>query len=121
MASAAYIETLLGSVAGDVKKAMKDVFTYLLRNVRFGRPGDAEPAENFSGHFYLGRTHAVSGTEFVIAHKLERAPYLAIPVLDLQTVGSETIPLQVTRAADSSFIYLASAEEDVPFVLYAEG
>lgn len=121
MASTSFVESLLGNLNADLRKAFKDVFTYVLKDLRFGRAGDGMRAENFSGHFYQGMTSAVSGQEFVIPHQLERAPYLAIPALDLQRVGSEVVGLQVTRAADARNVYLASAEENVPFSLYLEG
>lgn len=122
MASLAAIESELGGIPADQKKSLLNAFKEIIKNgIRFGRPGTAEPTENLSGHFYTGTTSSVSGREFVVPHSLGRAPYLVIPVLDLQTVGSEIVGLQVTRAADGVNVYLASAETSVPICLYVEG
>lgn len=122
MATLAGIESELGGIPSDQRKSLINAFREIVKNgLRFGRPGDAEPTENFSGHFYSGTTSSVSGREFIVPHSLGRAPYLAIPVLDLQTVGAETVGLQVTRVADKLNVYLASADTDVPINLYVEG
>lgn len=122
MASLAAIESILGGIPKEQKAAILEAFREVVKNgIRFGRPGDAEPGENVSAHFYSGTTSSNSGEEFTIAHSFGRAPYLGIPILDLQRVGSEIVPLQVTRAADMHRVYLASSEVDVPIVVLVEG
>ena len=120
MATSAYTDSLLGGVDAGLRRAFKAVFDYVLRNLRFGRPDHQVPTENFQLYYVTGRTHAVADTEFSIAHGLGQAPYLAIPVLDLQAVGASTVPLEVTRAADAVRIYLKSSVADAPVTLMVE-
>lgn len=120
MATSSVIETYSGGLDAAIKSALKKIFDYVLKNVRFGRPGHQDSSENFSGSFVEGTTHAVANTEFSIEHGRDTAPYLAIPVLDLNTVGSRIPPLQVTQAADGRRIYLSSSETDVAISLYLE-
>jgi hypothetical protein len=122
MATLAAIESELGGIPSDQRRSLLNAFKEIVKNgIRFGRPGDAEPTENFSGHFYAAETSSVSGREFIVPHSLGRAPYLAIPILDLQTVGSQSVALEVTRAADATNVYLSSASTSIPFGLYVEG
>lgn len=121
MATSTLVESLLGALDSDVRKAFKQVFDYVLKNLRLGRPGHQAPSENLQASFVEGRTALVANEEFSILHGRESAPYLAIPVLDVGTVGSSVVPLVVTRAADVSRIYLSSSETDAPFSLLVEG
>ncbi len=120
MAVSTYVESLLGGLDRDTKRALKTVFEYVLRNLRFGRPDHQVPSENFQAYFVEGRTAAVANEEFTIVHGLAQAPYLAVPVLDLQAVGASSVPLEVTRAADGVRIYLKSATVDAPITLLVE-
>jgi hypothetical protein len=120
MATSAYTDALLGGVDAALRRALKAVFDYVLRNLRFGRPEHQTPTENFQLYYVTGRTATVADTEFSIAHGLGQAPYLAIPVLDLQSVGASTVPLEVSRAADGVRIYLKSSEADAPITLLVE-
>lgn len=114
------VEALVGGLDSLIKKALIAVFDYVLKNLRFGRPGHQEKTENFQASYVEGTTHSTADTEFSILHGRETAPYLAIPVLDLQAVGSRMPVLEVTRAADANRIYLSSPEEDIPITLYLE-
>lgn len=121
MATTGYVEQLIGPVEGGLKSVLKRVFDYVLAEVRFGRPDDQGKSENFYGHFYWGTTPASAGTEFTIAHGKGRTPYLLIPVLPLDTVGNQLVPLEVTRAADATRVYLKSTATSAPFVVMIEG
>lgn len=121
MATSTLVESLSGGLDAGLRRALKAIFDYVLKNLRFGRPGDQEPTENFQASYVEGTTHNTPGTEFSILHGRGSAPYLVIPVLDVQTVGSQVVPLAVTRAADSKRIYLTSTIADAPVVLYVEG
>lgn len=120
MANPEYVVAQLGGVDATIKRALTDVFRYVLGNLRLGRPENEARAENLQCYFLSGRTAAVAGEEFSIAHGLGSAPYLAIPVLDLQTVNAEIVPLGVPRAADASRIYLSSSVQDAPFTIMVE-
>lgn len=120
MANPEYVASQLGGVESGLKRALIDVFRYVLGNLRIGRPTHQARSENVQAYFLTGRTAAVAGEEFSIAHGLGTAPYLAIPVLDLQSVNAEIVPLGVPRAADGSRIYLSSSVEDAPFTILVE-
>lgn len=120
MASPAYINTIVSGLAADIKKAFVLVGEYVLGNLRLGRPGHQVRSENLQAYFVEGTTHAVANTEFSIEHGLATAPYLAVPVLDLQAVGSKLVPLEVTQAADARRIYLKSSETSKAVTLLLE-
>jgi hypothetical protein len=120
MATAGFVEALLGSLDATTRKAFRAVFDYVLRNLRFGTPQHGTASENFQGYFYETTTAAVANTEFSIVHGLGRVPYLVIPILPLDAVGSKIVPLTVTRAADSSRVYLSSSVTSAAIVLYVE-
>jgi hypothetical protein len=121
MATTSYVSTLIGGLKSDLKRALEAVFDYVLTNLRFGRCASGTRAENFQLYGLDGTTHGTPDTEFSIAHGLGRAPYLLIPVLPLDTVGAEIVPLRVTRAADASRIYLASSVADADIRVLVEG
>ena len=120
MAAPGTIGTLLGGLPTDTKKVLQAIFDFVLRNGRFGRPGHQMPTENIGRVFVEGTTHAVADTPFSVLHGLEGAPYLGVPVLDLQTTNARLVPLTVTQAADAKRIYLKSSEESAAFTLLVE-
>lgn len=120
MASLAFIESTLNRLRAEDRPALKEAFKEAVTTLRFGRATSGEAAENFAGSFLEGETHSVAGTEFSIAHGRDGAPYLAVPVLDLQAVGARIVPLEVTKAADNRRVYLKSTVASAPFILYLE-
>jgi len=109
MASPAYIESLLrGSVPDGERSAFKNAFDYILSNLRFGRPVNQERCENMQVYFLIGKTSAIADTEFSLVHNLAVPPYLAIPVLPLQSVNVTLPQLTVTRPADGNRVYFKS-------------
>lgn len=120
MANPEYVASQLGGVDSTLKRSLIDVFRYVLGNLRFGRPTNQTRAENVQAYYLTGITHAVADTEFSIAHGLGSAPYVLVPVLDLQAVNAAIVPLTVTRAADASRIYLKSSVAGATFTILAE-
>ena len=120
MATTPYVESMLGGLDAGLRKALSQIFTYVLGNLRFGRPEHQERAENLQAYFYEATTPSVAGTEFSIAHGLQRAPYLLIPVLPLDTVGAKTVPLEVSKAADDQRLYLKSTTASAPIRVLVE-
>lgn len=120
MARATYIETLFGSLDAPIRRALKQAFTYLLDNLRFGRPEHSGRAENLQAYFFSGTTPSTANEEFSIIHGLGRAPYLAIPVLPLDA-GATFVRLHVPRAPDGNRIYLTSPETNAPITILVEG
>lgn len=128
MADIGTIETYLAGldsndprVRDQNRKILKAIFEYMLKDLRFGRSIHQDPSKNFGGGFFKGTTDAVANTEFSIEHTFGRTPYLLIPVLPLDTVGARIVPLEVSKAADSSKVYLKSSETSKTVYVYIEG
>ena len=78
-------------------------------NLTYGAVDPAnQKATNFRLYFQTSTTAAVSNAEFSIAHAMDSAPHLAIPVLDLSQPGAKIVPIEVVRAADSKRLFLRS-------------
>ena len=108
MASIGGLEALIGSLPPDTKRVFTEVLRALVPFLRFGPVTHQTKAENFTSWTIVSTT-ATSTSEFSILHGLGRAPYRAMPVLDLNSSGMELIPLRVTRPADASRIYLKTS------------
>lgn len=109
MADIGYIEAELGSLPPDHKKGLVSAFRYVLRNLSFGAVEHQTAATNFQAYYLTSTTPAVAQTEFSIAHGLASTPNVVIPVLGLDAVNSQIVPLSVSRAADDKRIYLKSS------------
>lgn len=124
MADIAYVKSVFGSTPDAVKKAAEQAFTYVLSNYKIGPfvPMDelARRATNFQWYWLSGTTPAVANTEFSIAHQLGKTPNLVIPVLPLDQVGAQLIPLQVSKAADAQRVYLRSSSTSAAFSVMVE-
>lgn len=122
MADFGFTQNMLAAV-GDSKlrKILESVFRYVLKDIRFGRGVDGEPAVNMGGGFFDATTPSVANTEFSISHTFGRTPYLLIPVLPLNQVNAKIVRLQVSRAADASRVYLKSPDTDAAVFVYLEG
>jgi hypothetical protein len=121
MAQPSFIHALNGSLPQDIKRSQQQVWDYALANLRFGQPEAEERSENLQAYYYAATTPAVANTEFSIPHSLGRAPYLLIPVLPLNDVNAQIVPLTVSRAADSARIYLKSSATSAPIRVLVEG
>lgn len=131
MAASGNVENMLtGLTDPTMQRVFKNVFRYVLTTLAFGRATGSTsqsavstnvPAENLSGGYINGRTPSVANTEFAIAHNFGRSPYLCIPVLPLDQVGASIVRTTVSRAADSSNIYLKSPDVNQPVYFYVEG
>jgi hypothetical protein len=105
MAIPGYVEALLGGLEANTKRALTEVFRYVLPNGKWGPVDHQTKSESFQG-YYVSSTTASSTGEFSIVHGMGRTPYLCIPIVPLDVVGARSIPLTVTRAADGQRIYL---------------
>jgi hypothetical protein len=78
-------------------------------NLTFGAVDpDNKKATNFQMYHQPSTTAASTG-EFTIVHGMDRAPQIAIPVLDLSQPGAKIVPIEVVRSADSRRIYLKTS------------
>lgn len=108
MADLGYVKALLRQVPDEAtRRALDQVFTHVLDNLRFGVPEHHQRAVNHQAYFQTSTT-ATSTGEFSITHGLGSAPRLAIPALDLTQPGARLVPLEVSRAADGQRVYLKS-------------
>ena len=120
MAALGGLEALVGSLPADTKRVMTEVLRALVPFLRFGPVETQTKAENFAGYSIISTTAAASTTEFTVAHGMGRAPYRAMPILDLNSSGMELVSLRVTRPADASRMYFTSPSTGAVFTLYVE-
>lgn len=123
MADLGFISSELQALPPDLRVILLRVFTSILTDIRLGHPKgeQPDPMKNLGGGFFAGTTAAIANTEFSIAHGFGRVPYLALPVLPLDQVGSKLVPLTVTRAADDKRVYFSSSVTSAPITLAVEG
>lgn len=123
MASLAYIEREINSLPAEQRATFLRIFQSFMRDLRFGHPAgeQPDPCENFGAGFFSVVTATTPGHEFTIPHGFGRVPYLAMPVIPLDTVGASIVPLTVSRVADDKRLYFTSTLGDVPITLYVEG
>jgi hypothetical protein len=103
----------------DTRRALEECFTHVLGNIRFGVPEHQARAVNLQTYFQASTTASSTG-EFTVPHGLGLVPHLAIQVLDLSQPGAKVVPLEVSRAADASRLYLKSTSTAAPFWLLVE-
>ena len=123
MADLGSIERELNALPPDVRIVFTRIFRALVRDIRLGHSTGTppDPSTNMGAAFYSATTPAVANTEFTVAHQFGRVPYLAVPVLRLDTVGSQLARLAVNRAADATRLYLTCPDTSVPVTLLVEG
>ena len=89
----------------NLKRVLTEAFRYALPNGRFGPADHQTKAESFAA-YYVESTTASDTGEFSIVHGMGRAPYLAVPILPLNSSGSVLPVVRVTRPADGQRVYL---------------
>lgn len=121
MADKGYVLTLLRGIPdAKTRSVLEQAFTHVLDNMRLGVPEHQTRAENFQ-QYWLQSTTADSTGGFDIRHGLVgTTPRYAIPVLELDRVGAQLVPLEVTRAADGNRVYLKSTSTSAPITLLIE-
>lgn len=121
MAQIGFVTSLLGGLDAGLKRALTEIFQYILPNNRFGPVAHQTKSESFQA-FYVNSTTAASTSEFSILHGIGRTPYVAVPVIPLDQVGAKTVLLTVSRAADAQRVYLKAdaGSTNAPFSLLLE-
>lgn len=117
MAARGYIATLLNSLPANIKTQLTEAFDYAQTSWRLG---DGARATNAQLYKFNSTTAATANEEFSIKHAMGMVPSKVIPVLDLNQVGSQLVPLTVSRAPDEQRIYLKSSSTGAVFLIYAE-
>lgn len=120
MAVSGYVESLLGPFPPEAKKALTEIFRYVLPNGRFGPISHQAKTESFQAYYSTATTPSTANTEFSILHGMGRVPYVVVPVLPLDVVGGAVVRLQVTRAADAMRVYLRSPDTSASIAVYLE-
>ena len=115
-----FVESLLSGLETTTKKSLTEVFRHLVPNAQFGPVDHQEKALNFQAYYLNSTTPSSSNTEFSIPHGLGRTPYLVLPVLALDQVGAQIIPLTMSRAADSQRVYFTSPSTSAAFSILVE-
>ncbi len=113
----------LNGLPADQKAILTRVLRMILKDIRFGHPKgeQPDPMMNIGGGFFHTTTPSTPGTVFDIPHSFGRTPYLAWPVLLLDSVGSSDGIVTVARAADDKRMYFTASVGDMPLSLAVEG
>ena len=117
MASKGYVEAVLNTLPAEQRKPLALAFAHVLDDWRLG---GSQKALNAAWYAFESTTAAVAGEEFSIRHGLNQIPSKAIPYLDLTVVGSQVVPLVVSRAPDSQRVYFTSSSTSAVVLLYLE-
>ena len=125
MATSSQAKTLLGVVPAELKKALGNVFDYILTNTLAFGPIDSSVPQtkttNFAGRYVKFTTSGTAGVEASAAHGLGRVPNVVFQVLSPRVVNASFVgDLTVGRAADENRVYFTSASTGVVCWLYVE-
>lgn len=105
MASPGFIDSLLGGVEANLKRVLTEAFRYALMNGKFGPVDHQTKAESFAAYYVVSTTASDTG-EFSVVHGLGRTPYLAVPILPLDSSVVKLPVVAVSRPADGQRVYL---------------
>lgn len=123
MASVGYLEGQLNALPVEQRRVHVQVVR-ALGELRFGAPSEEdEPVacENFGAHLVPFTSSSTANNTNAVAHGLGRVPRLFFQVMDPNTVGSRVVgDLEVTRAADATYLYVATATTGAALLLYVE-
>ena len=109
MADIGYIKTLVNGIQDDRTRANLNLaFEEVVRNFSIGPIEDMTRAVNGQSYFFQATTSSVANTEFTIHHGQGQTPLWVRPILPLDAVNAQSVPLVVSRAADAQRIYLKS-------------
>lgn len=117
MASKGYITSLLNQLDAAIRKALQPAFDHALDDFILGT---ATKAANFRWAKVSSTTHADANTEFSVLHGIGTIPTWIIPVLDLNNLNSQIVPLTVSRAPDAQRLYLKSSSTSAAFTVMVE-
>jgi len=117
MATKGFIDTQINNLPVNIRYPLKNAFYYMMDNWRFGKDRRAENAQLYR---VTSTTATTANTEFTVPHGIGMAPTQLLPILDLSKVGSQLVPLTVSRAADSQNVYLTSSSTGAVFTVLLE-
>lgn len=108
---------MLNALPEQVRYPLTRAFWYTYDNWRVGT---ATRAENAQWYRVTATTSSVANQEFSVRHRIGSAPTQIFPVLDLSQINAQLIPLQVSRPADATYLYLKSASTSAAFTVMVE-
>lgn len=108
MADIGSVEAELGSLPAEHKKSLVAAFRYVLNNLSWTRQ-DRGRAQNAQMYYTTGTTSSNANEEFSLAHGLGVVPSYIVPILPLDEVGSQIVPMTMSKAADNKRVYLKSS------------
>ena len=114
------LESLVGGLEERTKKALVELLRAMVPFNRFGPVTHQKKAENFQAYYVNSTTSSTANDEFTVQHGLGRIPYLAVPMLPLDSSNAKTVRLEVTRPADAQRVYLRSPETSAKVTLLIE-
>ena len=117
MSSKGYVQSLLNTLDDASKRVLTLAFEHVQDTFQLGAGVKATNARWYRQTLV---TSSNAGTEFSFDHGLDAAPALLIPVLDLSAVGSQLVPLTVSRAPDVRKVYLTSTSTGATMTVYVE-
>jgi hypothetical protein len=117
MATKGAIDLYVNALPEDIRYPIRQALYYIMDNWRLG---DGVRAENAQWYPVESTTASVANTEFVIKHNLATTPGRFIPVLRLNEVNDQIVPLTVSRAADATNVYLKSSSTSAVFSGFLE-
>lgn len=121
MASIGYIKTILNRLTDSkTKNALTQAFEHLCDTVQIGGIEHQEKAVNLKMVRLDSTTATVADEEFSIMHGLSVAPLFAIPLVPLNSSGTWSVRLKVSRPADASRMYFRSPDTNAPFSVLVE-
>jgi hypothetical protein len=120
VANKGYVETLIGRLPEQIRTPLKYAFEHVLDNGQIGGVEHGKKAINFRWYRLDATTSTAANTEFTVAHGLGMAPYHLLPMVPLNSSGSQLVRLRVTRAADASRLYLSSPDTNAAFSILVE-
>src|SRR3954465_2429803 len=106
MSAPGYVYQLINALPVELRPTLTTIFEYVMRENALGAN---TKAENFSWFKVEATTHTTANTEFRVSHGMDHVPSKLIPILALDDINAQIVPLQVSRAADARRIYLRSS------------
>lgn len=110
MADKGYIAALLNAIPDDTtRRNVKIAFDEVTDNFRIGPVEDMKRAINGQTYFFVTTTSSNANEEFSVQHGQGQTPLWCRPIVPLDAVGAQAVPLTVSRVADEQRLYLKSS------------
>jgi hypothetical protein len=112
MATKGALDIYINALPQEIRYPIRSALYYLSDNWRIG---DGVRAENAQLYPIESTTASVANTEFAVKHGIGAIPARFIPMIRLNEVGNQLVPLQVSRAPDATYCYFKSSSTSAVF------